>query len=184
MQYLDGLNLRRELRYPIGQLVDILAQTARALSSLHARGIIHGDVKPENIIVSPTGRAALVDFGFSCKAGSWARSIRGTRDYMAPEQVEMRQLTEKTDIYNFGATIYFLLTDRHVPALIPAQGDSSLFISSPVMKPVPPRSLNPNVPRVLEKMILRCVETEMVARPSCIEEVLNVLLEVREQFVG
>ena len=184
MQYVEGMDLRRERRYPIAQIIDIMLQVAKSLSQLHARGIIHGDLKPENIIVGPAGRATLVDFGFSCKAGSPATSIRGTRDYMAPEQVNMGHLSGKTDIYNFGATLYFLLTGRHVPALIPAVGDPSHFIASRDINPMSPRSLNENVPPVLAHIVLRCVKREVIERPACIEEVIDVLAEARSGFLG
>ncbi len=183
MEYLEGLDLRRERRYPIGQFVDILAQTTKALAALHARSMIHGDVKPENIIVSPSGRVAMVDFGFSCKAGSQARSIRGTRDYMAPEQIDMGRLTERTDIYNFGATMYFLLTGRYVPSMLP-RVDEPVFVDARVIKPESPRSLNPDIPAALDSMILRCLKRDTLARPSCIEEVLEVLLNVRAEYTA
>jgi len=183
MEYLDGPDLRRERRYPPGQLVDILLKTARALSALHAKEIIHGDVKPENIIVSPKGRVVMVDFGFSCRVGFRAPSIRGTREYIAPEQVERAQLTERTDIYNFGATMYFLFTGRHVPALLP-DPDDGLFIGPRGARPEPPRSLNPDLPAALDKVIMRCLEKDPLGRPSCIEEVMDVLLKVRDQYVA
>ena len=184
MDYIQGYDLRRERRYPFGQIVDILAQVAESLSMLHARSIVHGDLKPENIIVSPEGKTTLVDFGFSCRAGSIAQSIRGTRDYMSPEQVEMGSITDKTDIYNFGATMYFLLTEQHVPALMPAAGDNSLFLVSQFADPKSPRALNPNVPPHLSGMILRCVKKETYERPSCIEEVREVLEDVRKEYVA
>ena len=184
MEYVEGLDLRRERRYPIGQIVDIMAQVSEVLSRLHGQGVIHGDLKPENIIISPKGRATLVDFGFSCRDGSMATSIRGTRDYMAPEQVNRGRLTAKTDIYNFGATVYFLLTGRHIPALIPAQGDNSHFIPSDGQNTPAPRSLNPKVPAVLDEIILRCVASEAIERPSYIDEVTEVLAEVRSSFLG
>ena len=113
-----------------------------------------------------------------------ATSIRGTRDYMAPEQVNMGHLTARTDIYNFGATMYFLLAGRHVPALIPAQGDNSHFIPANGLNTPAPRSINPRVPPILDQMVLRCVATEPIERPSCMDEVTDVLTELRSAFLG
>lgn len=183
MQYVDGPDLRRENRYPLGQIVDILTQVAKAVSVIHNQGYIHGDLKPENIVISHDGHATIVDFGFACKAGTLATSIRGTRDYLAPEQLSKGYLTEKTDIYNFGASMYFLLTGRHIPAVVPAQDETALFISRSKAKAPPMRSFRPEVPAPLEAITMRCLEKEPIARPSCIEEVLATLSEVRSTFL-
>ena len=182
MEYIQGPDMRKERRYPLGQMLEILTGVVRAVAALHARGLIHGDLKPENIIVGPGGKPTLVDFGFSCKAGTRMESIRGTRDYMAPEQVERDRLTEKTDIYNFGAAMYFLFTGRYVPALIAAPGDRSHFIGPRNPHVTPVRSLNPAVPEELDEMILQCVKKDVLARPSCIEEVGEVLTRVRKGY--
>ena len=79
---------------------------------------------------------------------------------MAPEQVDRGRLTEKTDIYNFGAAMYFLFTGRHVPALIPAPGDPSHFIGPRDPQVPPVRSFNPSVPEELDEMILQCVKND------------------------
>ena len=108
-------------------------------------------------------------------AGTRADSIRGTRDYIAPEQVEKGFLTPATDIYNFGATMYFLLAGKHVPAIMPAQNDNAHFIAHPVSDVEAPNSLNPRVPPRLSNLILRCIERETKSRPSCMEDVIAVL---------
>ncbi len=182
MEYVDGLDLRRESRYPMGQVVDLLCQVSNALSRLHAEGYIHGDLKPENVVVDHSGTAKLVDFGFACRSGTQAQSVRGTRDYMAPEQLNKGYLTEKTDLYNFGATMYFLLTGRNVPAMIPAQNDPAHFIAGDTAA-APPRELKPEVPVALDAVTMRCLEKEPIARPACVEEVRDVLEEVRARFV-
>jgi len=184
MDYVEGRDLRRERRYPMGQMVDILTRVAETVAQLHAFGIVHGDLKPENVIVNDSGAPTLVDFGFSCRAGSSATSIRGTRDYMAPEQVNMGFITEKTDIYNFGATMYFLLTERRIPALLAAQGDSSVFIASRYASTPAPVSVKPQIPKALSDVILKCVNKESVRRPSTMKEVLGVLDGARQAYVN
>ena len=182
MQYIEGRDLKREGRYPTGQMVHILIGVCDALSALHQRRLIHGDMKPENIVVDPAGKPTLVDFGFSCKAGSRAESIKGTREYMAPEQVDRGQLTEKTDIYNFGASMYFLFAGRHVPAFIPGAGDASRFIGSRSVEAPSLRTFNASLPPALDEIVLRCVRKDELARPSCIEEVREVLIEVGKRY--
>lgn len=183
MEYVDGPDLARERRYPLGQMVDIMTQAAGAISQLHRRGILHGDVKPDNVIINSHGHATLIDFGFSCRAGSIAQSIRGTRDYMAPEQVDMGRLTERTDIYNFGAMMYFLLTGQHVTAIMPAQNDTAGSVWYRFIKPPRPQSLNPDVPDLLDQAIMQCVRKDVQKRPSRIEEVMDVLSEIRDRFL-
>lgn len=175
LEYLEGQDLRRERRYPTGQMLDILTQMARAIQAIHACGFIHGDLKPENVIVSHEGHATLVDFGFACPSGTLANSIRGTRDYIAPEQVEKGFLTPATDIYNFGATMYFLLTGKHVPAIMPAQNDSAHFIAHVETTVEPPAAINPRIPPRLDKLILRCIERDIKDRPSRMDDVIAVL---------
>jgi serine/threonine-protein kinase len=182
LEFVHGPDMRRERRYPLGQMLHILTDVASALAAVHARGLIHGDLKPENIIVGLAGKPTVVDFGFSCKAGSWAESIRGTRDYMAPEQVDRGRLTEKTDIYNFGASMYFLFAARHVPALIAGPDDSAHYIVSRKVDVPPVRTFNPSVPTQLDEMILRCVKKDALERPSCIEEVREVLLDLGKRY--
>lgn len=184
MQYVDGVDLRWEHRYPMGQLVDMMRQVAAILSALHSRGFIHGDLKPENMIVSPAGRVTLVDFGFSCPSGSKPMSIRGTRDYMAPEQVSMGPLTEKTDIYNLGATMYYLLGGRHAPALMPQPGDNAHFIGTGDWEAPSLRVASPNVPVELDETILHCIRKNAFERPSNVNEVREALTKVGQKYFG
>jgi eukaryotic-like serine/threonine-protein kinase len=184
MQYVDGYDLRHEHRYPVGQLVEMMRQVSATLGVVHARGFIHGDLKPENMIVSPTGRVTLVDFGFSCPSGSEPMSIRGTRDYMSPEQVDMGPLTEKTDIYNLGATMYFLFGGRHAPALIAQPGDNSHFIGTREWEVPSLRETAPGIPPELDELVLHCLKKRTFERPSCIEEVREALTNVEHKYFG
>lgn len=184
MEFIEGSNLRQERRYPMGQLVNIFSELSDTLSGLHRRGYIHGDLKPENIIVTPAGDPVLVDFGFAIRAGERAGSIRGTRDYMAPEQVDMGALTEKTDIYNLGATMYFLFSGKHVPALMAQPGGASLFIGSRTARAPSLRAVEPNIPQALDDIIIRCVSKDPLDRPSCVDEVRTVLREVNARHFG
>ena len=147
MQYIEGRDLKHEGRYPIGQMVHILIGVCDALAALHRRRLIHGDMKPENIVVDSTRQADAGGFRLQLQASARARrSIKGTREYMAPEQVDRGQLTEKTDIYNFGASMYFLFAGRHVPAFIPVAGDASHFIGSRSVDAPPLRTFNASIP--------------------------------------
>jgi serine/threonine-protein kinase len=182
MQYIEGRDLKHEGRYPTGQMVNILIGVCDSLAAIHQRGLIHGDMKPENIVVDAAGKPTIVDFGFSCKVGTRAESIKGTREYMAPEQVDRGQLTEKTDIYNFGATMYFLFSGRHVPAIIPVPGEASHFIGSRDLAVPSLHTFNESLPPALDDIVLQCVQKNELDRPSRIEEVREVLTEVDKRY--
>jgi len=184
MDYVQGEDLRRERRYPLPQLIDFFRQVAGVLSFMHSAGYVHGDVKPENVMVGPRGRVTMVDFGFSCPAATQAASVRGTRDYMAPEQVRRGLITERTDIYNLGATMYFILTGRYVPALIAPAGDNGLFISGEEMSLTPVREWNPQVPQVIADMVEWCCARDPLERPSAMQEVHRILVEAGKATFG
>lgn len=182
MQYIEGRDLKREGRYPTGQMVHILIGVCDALAALHRLGLIHGDMKPENIMVDPSGEPTLVDFGFSCKAGSRAQSIKGTREYIAPEQVYGGHLTEKTDIYNLGASMYFLFAGRHLAPYIPVPGATSHFIGPRSEETPSLRTFNPSIPWALDDIVQRCIRKDELGRPECIEEVRTALIEVSKRY--
>jgi eukaryotic-like serine/threonine-protein kinase len=182
MEFVEGKDLRRENRFPMGQLTDFFRQVADTLVKVHGLRFVHGDIKPENIIVGPTGRATLVDFGFSCRAGSKAKSIKGTREYIAPEQVNKGIITELTDIYNFGATMYHLLTAKYLPALLPGPGQDTGFISGAHLRPRDVRDFNPNVPDPLATIVMECCEQEVARRCSSARTLALALKALSEEF--
>ncbi len=184
MDYVRGRDLRRERRYPLPQIVDFFRQVADILLFMHSAGYVHGDIKPENTMIGPRGKVTLIDFGFSCPAGVEAASVRGTRDYMAPEQVNRGLITERTDIYNLGATMYFVLTGRHVPALIGPAGDDVLFISGEKTSLTPVREWNPQVPKVIANLVARCCNQDPIERPSTMQEVHRVLVDAGKEAFG
>ena len=183
MQYVEGRDLRHERRYPVGQIVDFFRQVADVLCYLHERGIVHGDLKPENMIVGKDGSVTLVDFGFSCPAGSRAATVRGTRDYMAPEQVAKGRITEQTDLYNLGATIYYLLGGRHLPALIPpTENGAQHFIGSPELDPTPLSQIVPGLPPGVASLVMRCCTKEPAQRPTSAHQVAAALRTIQSNF--
>ncbi len=184
MEFVPGKDLRSENRYPLGQHIDFFRQVAESIRFVHRVGYIHGDIKPENIIVRPDGRTKLVDFGFSCKTSSLPGSIRGTRQYLSPEQAYMEPLDERTDIHNFGATMYHLLTGRHVPALISTGPDDVPFIASRHVEPVPVRQLNGDVPETLSRLVTDCCKPRPEDRPSSVDDVISALEILGGRFSG
>ena len=122
LEYVDGKTLDEIEAPEMGQLVLVFNQVASALSHMHRRGVFHGDLKPSNIMLSKTGQVKLIDFGTAWIRGEEKNRVQGTPQYMAPEQATEKVVDAKTDIYNFGATMYRMFTGRFANAGHPEAG--------------------------------------------------------------
>jgi predicted Ser/Thr protein kinase len=123
MEYIRGRTLAQaaaDRPFPPAKAARLVAAVARGLDYAHRRGIVHGDVKPQNIVLDPEGRPRLIDFGLARLRDPWQGDdatdglIRGTLEYMAPEQAtgKAEQITAQTDVFALGGVLYFLLTRR------------------------------------------------------------------------
>jgi serine/threonine-protein kinase len=182
MEFVDGISLEQHPPETFENAVDIFHQTADALTAMHEAGYVHADMKPNNIVVSEDRRAKIIDLGQSCPIGTIKPRIQGTPDYIAPEQVHRRPITPRTDIYNFGATMYWVLTRQHVPTAL-AKGDSLVgsLDDNLIAKPKPAIELNPRVHPKLDELVMQCVEVEPEKRPASMHEVadrLNLILGI------
>jgi serine/threonine-protein kinase len=181
MEFVDGVSLHEEKPPRLDQVIDVFRQTAHGLAQMHDAGFVHADMKPHNVIVghdfdgNPT--AKVIDLGQSCKTGTVKERIQGTPDYIAPEQVRRGEITPRTDIYNFGATMYWVLTGRTIPTAMGLKNDAltSSIDESKIEPPVPVRTLNPDVPERLEKLILECVKVRPDDRPANMHQVADKL---------
>ncbi len=157
---------------------DILRQAATALAFMNAKGWVHRDVKPDNLLVNASGGVRLIDFAISeriQKPGmfSWLfRSrgkVQGTRSYMSPEQIRGLALDGRADIYSFGCLCYELVTGR-----TPFRGSSShdLLSKHILEKPATPVALNPEVTKEFADMVLHMLAKRKEDRPRDFHEVL------------
>jgi len=147
---------------------------------MHERGFVHADMKPNNVVVSPDGTVKIIDLGQSCATGTVKPRIQGTPDYIAPEQVQRRSITPQTDVFNLGATMYWLLTQKHVPTMIPkGQAGISLRTEDSCK---PPMELNPDVPPALSSLVMDCIHTEAPQRPETMSLVGDRLDIAAKQF--
>ena len=143
---------------------------------MHAHGFVHADVKPNNIVVDPNGRATLVDLGFSCESGTRCRSVKGTFDYIAPEQLKGGILDQRTDVYNLGATMYKVFTGQALPSMSADEGARG-FVAGHAIKATPPHQINAQVPHLLSTLISECIRRKPAKRPQSIFDVLRRLKE-------
>jgi len=177
MEFVDGISEDRQQPRTFDKATEIFEQVARALAHMHAKGYVHADMKPNNIMVCD-GTPKIIDLGQSCKIGTVKERIQGTPDYIAPEQVHRRAIIPKTDIYNLGATMYWTLTRKHIPTALGKE--ESLMGSvddSLIPRPDPAMEVNPRIREVpkLNELVMQCVEIDPERRPASMEEVADRL---------
>jgi serine/threonine-protein kinase len=170
-EYVDGKTLDEIEAPAMGQLVLIFNQVASALVHMHRRGVFHGDLKPSNIMLSKAGQVKLIDFGTAWIKGEDKNRVQGTPQYIAPEQALERIVDERTDMYNFGATMYRMFTGRFAQQGLPKPGESA-------RKLVPPIQINDKIPGTLNETIMACLEVAPERRPSGMFEIKNQLAAV------
>ena len=164
MEYIAGptlLKMWADRVAPVDEIAQIGIEVAAALADLHQQHVLHLDLKPANIMFRPTGEAVLIDFGLSRHEQlpdlleEQFHRPTGTPDYMAPEQLFRVRSDKRSDIYAFGAVLYQLATG-HLPFGRPTRMRK---VRRRVWRdPVPPRALRPEIPPVLQEIILRCLE--------------------------
>ena len=173
MELFDGIPLEALDLRDVGKTVDIFIQVAEALDSLHAQGLVHCDLKPNNILVDGRGIAKVIDFGQACPVGTIKKRIQGTPDFIAPEQVKCEPVSIRTDVFNFGATLYWALCGRSLPTLFTLKKSENSFLFDDIM--ASPASLNPRVPESLSNLVMECVKTNPAKRPADLKEVARRL---------
>jgi beta-lactam-binding protein with PASTA domain/tRNA A-37 threonylcarbamoyl transferase component Bud32 len=161
MEYVRGTDLKTLLDQrgplPAEKAADYGAQVCSALSVAHGYGIIHRDIKPQNLILTGDGTVKVTDFGIA-RAGNTnmtqTGSVLGTAYYLSPEQAQGRELTPASDLYSLGIVLYELTTGK-----LPFVGDTpvSTALKQVNETPVPPRQVNPNLPEPLQAIILHAM---------------------------
>jgi eukaryotic-like serine/threonine-protein kinase len=169
MEFVDGVALDRRLRegpLPVAQAVDYTMQMLAALDYAHRNGVIHRDIKPANMMLTVSGVVKLMDFGIARGKTDHRLTMTGATlgspHYMSPEQIRGSDtLDPRSDVYSAGVTLYELVTGAK-----PFNGDSQFAIMASHLEktPVPPVTLNPALPRVLNDAILMAVERDREAR--------------------
>ena len=184
MELVDGRTLK-ELVTERGPLppeiaISLTEQILRALGYAHRRGIVHRDIKPQNVIIDGEGQAKVADFGIA-RAGetsemTQAGAIVGTMQYLSPEQAEGHPVDRRADLYSAGIVLYELLTGQ-----VPFDGEAPISIAIKQIneRPVPPRQLEPGIPPALEAVVLRALEKDPARRYQNAEEFIAALEQAR-----
>lgn len=182
MELFDGKALDERPPSSVSEVIEIFLQVAAGLKAMHELGFVHCDLKPNNILRNTDGHVKVIDYGQSCKIGTVKERIQGTPDYIAPEQVDRRPLSVQTDVYNFGATMYWALTGKNIPTLytVKKKGEHSFLLDNRIDSPM---DLNPQVPESLSKLVMECVSTRVSKRPADMDDV-TTRLELAKHIIA
>ena len=179
MEYVDGVSVERARPTDLRSALQISSQVAAGLAAMHDLGYVHADMKPNNVVVLDDGKVKIIDLGQSCAVGAVKPRIQGTPDYIAPEQVHRQPITPQTDVYNLGATMYWVLTGNNIPTALPKDDRLVGSLDAGFIElPPPPSEINPDVPNRLDYLVMRCVEPEVERRPVDMHAVVDSLASI------
>lgn len=182
IEYVNGRTLDTLPRLSIPRLAQIFVQIAAGLVHMHRRGVYHADLKPNNVLLGRTGEVKIIDYGLAWIKGENKGRVQGTPEYMAPEQAKQGMVNERTDIYNFGATMYRLVTWR-LPPSSAAKSDVPIDakMQAHLLKPV--QDCNATAPPALCELIHSCLEANAHKRPERVSEIQGALDHLVDQLV-
>jgi tetratricopeptide (TPR) repeat protein len=183
MEYVPGEDLRSLIRrvgsLTVSKAVRVAEQICEGLAEAHRLGVVHRDLKPQNIMIDDRGHVRIMDFGIARSLASegvtGGHIAIGTPEFMSPEQAEGKDVDGRTDIYALGVILYEMLTGR-----VPFEGNTALAVA---MKhkteiPKPPKRFNAYIPESLNRAILRCLEKKKEKRYQSAAELYEVLASV------
>lgn len=167
---------------PLTWSLGILLQAARGLAAINSAGMVHCDIKPSNIMVpNEPGKQVVkvIDLGQCCATGTVKKRIQGSPYFISPEQYKREPATPRTDVFNFGATLYWALTGRHVPTVY--TNAKGLTRTSTEKAPAP-HKVRPEVPKELSTLTMECLRTRPTERPESMSAVANRLGLILRDF--
>ena len=181
MEFVAGEDLKKLIRKTdrlgAGRAVSIAKQVSEGLAEAHHLGVVHRDLKPQNIMVDEDGNARIMDFGIARslrgKGITGAGVMIGTPEYMSPEQVDGKEVDQRSDIYSLGVILFEMVTGR-----VPFEGETpfTIGVKHKSERPRNPREINAQVPEDLSRLILKCLEKDKEKRYQSADE-LRVGLE-------
>jgi eukaryotic-like serine/threonine-protein kinase len=177
MEFLEGQPLDKILdrgSIPLPRACAMVAEIACALGAAHRKGVIHGDVKPANVLVTDDGRVKLMDFGMARLAShdSGATPLLGTPAYWCPEQIVGKPQDSRSDLFSLGVVLYEMVTGQRPFDAESLQGICSRVLSS---TPLPPSQANRSLPAAFDALIARCLAKDPAARYATSESLAEEL---------
>lgn len=187
MEYVEGVTLKQYIDakaiIPWKEAVDYAAQICSGLEHAHKKGIVHKDIKPHNIIITREGTLKITDFGIAkvmstSTITTGGAAGMGSVHYFSPEQARGGYIDAKTDIYSLGILMYEMVTGR-----LPFEGDTAVAVAMQHIEkePVPPCSLNKDIPQSLENVILRAMSKEQNMR---YDTATKMMIDLKKVYLG
>src|SRR5256885_9560513 len=199
-EFIDGVTLRRKMagsQFEIPEILDIAVQVASALEEAHAAGIVHRDVKPDNIMVRRNGYVKVLDFGLAKLTETVDRSpsdgeastrvlvqtdagvVMGTSHYMSPEQARGKPMDARTDIWSLGVVIFEMIAGR-----TPFEGETStdIIVAITQKEPPPLARFAPNIPAELDWIVMKALRKDRDERYQTIKELMTDLRRLKQRL--
>ncbi|MGN1002294.1 MAG: Stk1 family PASTA domain-containing Ser/Thr kinase [Oscillospiraceae bacterium] len=187
MELIEGITLKQYMKskgaLSCKETVHFITQIAKALSHAHGKGIVHRDIKPQNIMITLDGAVKVADFGIAYLESAQAaeQAAVGSVHYVSPEQAKGQSVDARSDIYSLGVVMYEMLTGK-----LPYVGDNAeaIALCHVSSTPVPPREINPQIPEELERIALKAMNADLEQRYQSADELLADLDEYRLSVSG
>ena len=188
MEYIPGINLKAMIReknvIPIDEALDLIIQASNGIGYAHRAGLIHCDIKPHNMLVSPDGRLKVTDFGIARALTTITPDekntyVWGSPQYLSPEQAVGLPPSPASDVYSLGVVLYEMLTGK-LPFY--SKDASELTRMHKEVFPISARNINPQIPQALDQIILKVLSKEQTSRYRTADQFGRVLDNLRETF--
>lgn len=184
IEFVNGDTLDHVKLLKITKMLRVFEQVAAGLVHMHKQGVLHADLKPGNIMMGKGGVVKIIDYGLSWIKSEPKDRVQGTPEYMAPETVQRKMVNERTDIYNFGATMYRLVTLKLPPMIIPGAEGVEMTERQFKEQFVPVDEINRGVPKELAELIHKCLSFKAQNRPERMSEVQGTLDRLADELGG
>lgn len=183
-EYVNGKTLDKCPRLTIPRLIQVFKAMADGIVHMHRRQVCHGDLKPNNVLISKAGTVKVIDFGLARVKGDKVTRVQGTPEYMAPETVKHSLVNERTDIYNFGGAMYRLVGWKLPPPVV-SEEDGNMPLDAKMWARLyqPIEELQPQTPPALAELINGCLQFDANKRPERMSNVQSTLDHMIDELV-